>query len=309
MTPARASAPLHITGFFEPVFHRNWRRTGSTGAGIALLPGVETSIHPSRRTRILLDSTSSRAPTTRAVVEALAPRPVEVRTRLGAPMGAGLGTSGAGALSAARALNRAFGLRLSSAEELAAAHRAEVENRTGLGTVLGQFHGGLAIRTRPGLPPAGAVRAVPTRGRIAWVAMGPLPTPEILVDRARVRAIQAEGRRALRGLLRRPTLAEFFRLSRRFTLRTGLADGQIFDAMEAAKAAGGVASMAMLGRTVFAPSTPAVRRALSEFGPVHVSRIAPIQSIVARAGSAHEGGTREAQQVQRIRRPRGKQRL
>ncbi len=295
MKPAAATAPLHITGFFEPVFHRDWRRTGSRGAGLALLPGVETTVRPAQHTRILLDGKPSRAPTTRRVVELLAPsrpptpafrnetgagrgpRPVEVRSRHPAPVGAGLGTSGAGALSTAFALDRALRLGHPPAALVAAAHRAEVEMRTGLGTVAGIAAGGLALRVEPGLAP-GAVRPHPVRARIAWVSLGRLPTPSILSDPAWTRALQREGRRALRGLLRRPTLECFFELSRNFALDTGLAEGRLLDGLEAVGAAGGSGSVAMLGRTLFALSTPAVRRALAEFGEVRESRVAPAQN-------------------------------
>lgn len=285
MKPANATAPLHITGFFEPVFHPSWRRTGSRGAGIALLPGVETRVRPARRTRIYLDGRLSRAPTTRRVVELLAPQPVEVRSRLGAPISAGLGTSGAGALSTALAVDRAFRLGLRPSDMAAAAHRAEVENRTGLGTVAGITGGGLTLRVAPGLP---AMRSVPVRARIAWVALGGLSTPRVLSDPAWTRAIRREGRRALRELLRRPTLEEFLRISRRFAFDTGFAEGRVQDALEAVEAAGGLGSMAMLGRTVFARSTPAVREGLSGFGEVRESRVAPVQRSFRPLGKQRE---------------------
>lgn len=271
---ASAASPLHITGFFEPVFHRSWRRTGSRGAGIALLPGVETAARPALRTRIFLNGLPARAPTTRRVVELLAPGPVEVRSRHPAPVGAGLGTSGAGALSTALALDRAFGLGLPPAGAAAAAHRAEVEMRTGLGTVAGIAAGGLALRVEPGLA-IGAVRSFPVRARIAWVSLGRLPTPRILSDPAWTQTIAREGRKALRELLRRPRLDRFFECSRSFALETGLAEGKLLDAIEAVGAAGEVGSMAMLGRTLFARSTPAVRRTLAEFGEVRESKVAP----------------------------------
>ncbi|MEM3164818.1 MAG: GHMP kinase [Halobacteria archaeon] len=315
MRSASATAPLHITGLFEPVYHRDWRRTGSRGAGLALLPGVETTVLPARRTRVYLDGRPvaergggerrrwpgrpvaergggerrrwpgrpSRAPTTRRVVELLAPGPVEVRTRLPAPAGAGLGTSGAGALSTARAIDRAFGLRLPPRDLVAAAHRAEVENRTGLGTVAGVAGGGLTLRLAPGIG-SGALRSFPIPARIAWVVLGGLSTPRILSDPAWNRIIRREGRRSLRGLLRRPTLRRFMEESRRFALETGLAQGRTLDALEAVEGAGGLGSVAMLGRTLFAVSTPAVREALSEFGPVRESRISPVYSILRPLG-------------------------
>ena len=45
-----------------------------------------------------------------------------------------------------------MGLGLTSLEVYQLAHSAEVELRTGLGTVLGQFCGGLEVREKEGAP-------------------------------------------------------------------------------------------------------------------------------------------------------------
>ena len=58
------------------------------------------------------------------------------------PLGAGFGTSGAAALSLALALNEALSLGLSKIEAAQLAHVAEVECKTGLGTVIAETFGG-----------------------------------------------------------------------------------------------------------------------------------------------------------------------
>jgi pantoate kinase len=78
------------------------------------------------------------------------------------------------------------------------------------------------------------------------------------------------GAEALKELLKRPTLPDFMRLARRFTARSGLASDWAMDAIEAVEAAGGMASMIMLGDAVFAFGGAA---ALAEFGEVHTTTI------------------------------------
>ncbi len=65
------------------------------------------------------------------------------------PLGSGFGLSGASALATAYALNNLLGLKYSNLELAKIAHIAEVENRTGLGDVVNQYFGGFLLKLRP----------------------------------------------------------------------------------------------------------------------------------------------------------------
>jgi pantoate kinase len=82
--------------------------------------------------------------------------------------------------------------------------------------------------------------------------------------------VDRAGSACLKELLRQPTLKEFMRLSRAFALQTNLASSWALDAIEAVEAAGGMASMVMLGEAVFALGEAP---ALKEFGNVQSMRI------------------------------------
>ncbi|MDO9097287.1 MAG: pantothenate kinase, partial [Candidatus Methanoperedens sp.] len=82
--------------------------------------------------------------------------------------------------------------------------------------------------------------------------------------------INKAGKSRLKELLKKPTLPNFFRQSCSFAKETGLMSPRVLDAIEAVEAAGGLASQAMLGNTVFAIND---NGALWEFGDVHESRI------------------------------------
>ena len=264
----KAFAPAHITGFFVIHEEGDPLRTGSCGAGLSLDDGVVTEVFPSDRPGVLLNGRPDDAPTTSAVVRALLGRPARVESRLAIPVGGGLGASAAGAASAALAANAAFGLGRTMNELLAAAHVAEVQNRTGLGDVAGMSSGGVEIRLRPGFPfLVDRIPVPPTF--IYYVHFGPIATKGVLADARARAAINKTGSQCLKSLLKKPTFPELLRLSRLFAVEAGLISRRALDAVEAVESHGGQASMAMLGDTVFAT----IPDGLDEFGTVRRSAI------------------------------------
>ncbi len=268
---AQAFAPAHISGIFIIDIKKDPHFSGSMGCGVCLEDGAITTVCPAQETTIRLNGTVSKAATTLSTIELLTKEPVLVDTTLGIPIGAGLGASGAGALSTALALNETLSLNLSFNELAQAAHIAEVVNRTGLGDVPGEICGGIDIRKKAGIPPVGIIDRIPCRNTtISWVSFGGISTKSVLSDEVKKRAINKAGRSALKELLKKPTLSDFFRQSGIFARRIGLMSPEVKDAIEAVEASGGLASQAMLGNTVFAVND---NGALCEFGEVHESRI------------------------------------
>jgi len=287
---ARAFCPAHITGFFTAHITEDPMRSGSTGAGFTLDVGAVTTARPAERSQVLLDGRTIDASTTLRALELSGAPPMHVETRWNLPVGSGLSASGAGALSAVLAANQAADLGHPYGRMVAAAHRAEVERRTGLGSVVAQSTGGLVMRLAPGVPPA--VDRIPVPATSIYVASaGGVPTPRVLSDAAARREINEHGRRALAALLRRPTLKEFFALSRRFAAETGLLQGRVLDAVEAVEAVDAMASVAMLGHTVFA-TTP---RGLSGLGRVYRCRIACLPACVLEGPTRALAGRRRRQ--------------
>jgi pantoate kinase len=264
----KAFAPAHITGFFIVHDDADPLRMGSCGAGLSLDDGALTEASLADRTEILLNGRPAEASTTEAVVRLLAGRPVRVETRLGIPVGGGLGASAAGAVSTALALNELLGLEKTMNELLYAAHVAEVTSGTGLGDVAGMSGGGVEIRRKPGVP--FAVDRIPVpQTYIYYVCFGPVSTKTVLSDPREKTAINGAGRKCLKSLLDKPTFPELMRLSRSFAVETGLISERALDAVEAVESHGGLASMAMLGDTVFATMPDG----LEGFGEVHRAAI------------------------------------
>jgi pantoate kinase len=262
----KAFAPSHITGFFAAKPHKDPQKAGSIGCGLALALGATTTVKKAVHTEIFLNGQLSEAPVSRYVVGQLARSPVRVDTKLCMPLGSGFGASGAGALGCAYALNSLFDLGLTANQAAAVAHAAEVVNGTGLGDVIAQNTGGLVVRLEPGAPGIGKVDRIPIPPlRIECVVRGPISTRQVLSDPAIMLEINKAGVSVIKELLGRPTLKEFMRLSRSFTKQICLASSWALDAIEAVEAAGGMASMIMLGDAVFSIGGA---RALAEFGPV-----------------------------------------
>jgi len=276
MGSPRAFAPVHITGFFEIHANDDPRRMGSTGCGIVLDRGVETSVLVDEsidQTTVKLNGSIVQEGAIHTVVEMLTDEPVMVESTADVPIGCGFGASGAGALGAAYALNRALSLDLTVEQLTETAHVAEVKNGSGLGDVMGQAHGGIVIRTRAGASAFGEINRIPASDyKVLCIVLGEIPTKSVLEDARAVRQINLAGRGALKALLKAPTVENFMMQSREFAVGTGLVSERALDIIETVESVGGMASQAMLGDTVFAIAQEGreneVREAMGEAGEV-----------------------------------------
>jgi pantoate kinase len=268
---SKAFAPAHISGIFVIDIKKDPAHSGSMGCGICLEDGAVTKVCAAEETIVKINGAVAEAPTTLTAIKLLTSQPVLVDTTLNVPVGCGFGASGAGALSAALALNEALSLNLTFREIAEAAHVAEVTNRTGLGDVTGQTFGGIVIRKKAGAPFTVNVDKLPCGDRtISWVSFGGISTKSILSDDLKKKTINKAGKSQLKELLKKPTLPNFFMQSSKFAKEIELMSPKVKDAIEAVESAGGLASQAMLGDTVFAIND---NGALLEFGKVHRSRI------------------------------------
>lgn len=252
-----AFVPGHVTGFFSVHRHEDPARAGSRGAGLALSDGVTVEVTPAARTRIDLNGDTVGVEAVERVLESLdCSARVEAETSL--PVGAGFGVSGGLALGTALAAAAATDRPRTVNELVTVAHCAEVEAGTGLGDVVAQARGGLAVRLDPGAPGHGTMDAIPATGRVEYVSVGDLPTGEVISGDTD--ALSAAGERALERLLDEPTPERFVDVSREFADEAGLATDRVESVIAdvggtggtTGGTAGGTAAMAMLGETVFA---------------------------------------------------------
>jgi len=269
-----AYCPGHITGFFVPCVHEDPLRTGSRGAGICIDRGVTATLEVlpgDGSMEFIVDGVMRDAPVMRDVLENLmggGDFDIMVEASLGLPISSGFGMSAAGALATAFAMAEALGR--TTEEAFAAAHRAELANGTGLGDVAALSRGGMTFRRREGIPPFGRIDRLTDALDIVAAVVGPvIRTSDVLRDPTKRKTIDSIGRECYRLLAKDPTPDMFFRTSREFTMRSGLAGPPVMDALEAIERLGD-ASMIMLGNSIFARGDlDAMQSELSRFGTTY----------------------------------------
>lgn len=247
MSTSHAFVPGHVTLFFTVHRDEHPGRGGSRGAGIAIDDGVRVEVRPGDGCRLNGEPVTI-DPVDRVLDHLGVEAAVDARTPL--PLGTGFGVSGAMALGTALAANEAFELALTENRLVDVAHRAEVQAMTGLGDVVAQHRGGIAIRTAAGDTSHGAMDAIPARPDLEYLCLGSIDTADVIGDDTAT--ITAAGQAALEALIDQPTVDRLFIEANRFAADADLMDPAVAEIIESVRAAGGRAAMAMLGRTVVA---------------------------------------------------------
>lgn len=278
---AKAFSPGHITGFFEIPHgkYSSFLHKGSKGAGFSLDRGIATAVQVyesgKQSYQITINGSRTRsADVSKWVIEEylkLVSRPyfVNVEHDIGIPVGFGLGSSGAAALSLSYALNEALDAGLSRTQAAQIAHRAEIECKTGLGTVIAEFAGGFEMRTSAGAPGIGSVTKIDLKGYKAIVlCLAPISTKSFLTNR--MDEINGLGGIMLGKLSSSKSVDDFLRMSHEFAETLGLTEGKCKAPLAALKAKGIDASVALFGQTVFTlvpqERVEEARKALEGFG-------------------------------------------
>ncbi|WP_336000059.1 pantoate kinase [Halorientalis halophila] len=248
MTEVEAFVPGHVTGFFTIHRDDDPTKAGSQGAGLTLTDGVTVTVRPAEETSVRCNDVPVDMDAVETVLDTLqATARVDGQTPL--PIGSGFGVSGAMALGTALAVNEAFDRRLSTNELVTIAHGAEVQAGTGLGDVVAQAHGGVPIRLEPGGPQDNLLDAIPARGPVEYHTLGELSTEEVISGGTDL--LDQAGKRALSMVVEEPTVPTFMRAARQFAREAELLTPDVRDVILDVNEAGGDASMAMLGQTVF----------------------------------------------------------
>ncbi|MCX8204423.1 MAG: GHMP kinase [Candidatus Nezhaarchaeota archaeon] len=251
MRRAAAFSPSHITGFFE--IHDsspNPLYVGSRGAGVSLKLGVVSFAEAERSSKHevevycggrKVDFEVTKLAVTRLLRLANSPYRVVVNHFFSVPVGSGFGSSGAGALSAALAVNEALRLGLTREEAAREAHIAEVVYRTGLGDVVAQLIGGLEARVKPGGPGVGEVWKIPVHDLVVVCApLGVYETRAMITHPSLRERINKVGARALELFLQNPSPRSFMELSARFAEEVGFINGWLKGLAGAVIEAGGL---------------------------------------------------------------------
>ncbi len=282
MVSAEAYSPGHITAFFEidtnsPHLHKK----GSKGVGICTKKGAiaETIIQPARtqKIEIFINDRKEPAEVTEAAVKYLLNKEkykVKINIKSELPVSQGCGMSAAGTLSTTIAISSLLGYTYNDA--LLASHRAEIELRGGLGDVIGESIGGVTVLLEGGLPVHNSYKKLLFSGDIVLCTLGdPIKTKNILSSRSMKNKINKWGKYAMTEFSKKMDMESLFREAKEFSSRINMMDKHMEAAINAVWKNGGMASVAMIGRSVFAyGKTSKIVDILSQYGDVKVTKIA-----------------------------------
>jgi pantoate kinase len=269
---AKAFAPGAVSSFFEIHDTQNGkpitalRKLGAIGGGFGLAKGVYTTVtaEPAEKTRLVvtINNQPNYAKTTRHVIEALLSQKtkkyaVTVEHQIEVPIGMGFGTSAGGALTAGLALKEALALPLTFNQIGQAAHIAEIQCLTGLGTVSSlTFGGGLILVVKAGAPGICQIDRIPIPPNYKIVVgyyKEYISKKSVLASPQKKREINGLGRKALKAILKKPSLENFLGCCWDFSQKSGFATDDICRLVDVAKKAGAVgAAQNMIGEAVHA---------------------------------------------------------
>ncbi len=196
---ATAFCPAHITGFFKAHLDENQNSLenfGSTGAGFSIKQGVTTRVKVGTKDnqesnfRIITKGyQSDKTDVSEFVLNEFlklgkfSNKFFVIEHEISIPVGYGLGSSGAVALSLSFALDQALETKLDKTIIGQIAHNAEVNCKTGLGDVLASFHGGFEIRVKPGAPGIGCVEKIFTdKISVIMICFSPISTNKFIKE-------------------------------------------------------------------------------------------------------------------------------
>lgn len=257
---AKAYSPSHITGFYSEVKDESILNRGSLGAGISIRKGVRSTVelYDSERNNFIIvinGLISKDAIVSKFVINEFLKRTnknyfIKVSHEVNLPIGYGIGTSGSAALSLAFALNDALSLGLSDTESAQIAHKAEIECKTGLGTVLSEFHGGLCIRIKGGAPGIGKTNVIRINNyKVAIFCFSPMFTQYFIES---IRKISNdECNKMIMKVLKTKSAVDFLELSYKFSQSLRFVNKTCNNLMDLLTQNGFHSSAALFGQTVF----------------------------------------------------------
>ncbi len=257
---ASAFSPGHITGIvIKPTARLSYHYSGSKGAGFSIDRGIKTTVevfeHQTTKYQIFINDKVEDANVSKWVVDKylkLIHKPcyINIKHETNIPIGYGLGSSGAAALSLSYALNEALNTKLTKYEVGQIAHYADIACKTGLGTVIAEFSGGFEIRTGIGAPGVGFIEKINLKDYKAVIlCIAPLSTKAFLMNH--ITLANPLGEEMLKRLTISKDIDEFLRMSYQFAHYLGLTEFRCKEPLEKLKSHGIQAGVALFGETIF----------------------------------------------------------
>ncbi len=265
MTSYRVAS--HITGFFsihdehpDPLFR------GSRGAGFSISRGITTRVEFSddKKNHFYFNNnevSSEIANVTNNVLkqflillklEKERDFGISIFHEFDVPLSCGFGASASGALGCSFALNDLLGINLEEKTLYGIAHIAEINEGGGLGDILSLYQGGWEFRSKEGAPFIGQAENIVQNGyKIATVTFGEISTKSIIKSKEWKEKINVVGDHFVDCIVNEPSIINFAKMSKEFSLGTLLVTPDIIEFYEELSADDVLVSQIMLGNGVF----------------------------------------------------------
>ena len=263
---AKAFCPAHVTGFFKAHLddnQSNLENLGSMGAGFSIKQGVTTKVKinskNNQESNFRISTSGYQSDKTDVSEYVLneflklgdfSTKFFDIEHEVSIPVGYGLGSSSAVALSLAFALDQALDTKLDKEKIGQIAHNAEVSCKTGLGDVLASFHGGFEIRIKPGAPGIGSVEKIATEKiSILMICFSPISTNKFIKER--LSQINGLGEKMVNRLLESKNYEHFQDMSLEFAKYVGIMTPRMQKLVDDLSKNNIKCGIALFGETVF----------------------------------------------------------
>jgi pantoate kinase len=263
---AVAFCPAHVTGFFKANLDENHgvpEKFGSMGAGFSIKEGVTTKviisprINQNSKFKISIkgfqsDKTDVSEFVLNEFLKLVNLQDVffDIEHQISIPVGYGLGSSGAVALSLSYALDQVLETKLDRVEIGKIAHNAEVNCKTGLGDVLASYHGGFEIRIKPGAPGIGQIKKIDAKNvSIIMICFSPISTNKFIQEH--LSKINGLGGKMVNKLLESKDYNNFQDMSLEFAKYIDVMTPRMEKLIEELAHNGIKSGVALFGETVF----------------------------------------------------------
>ena len=284
ISKAKAYCPGHITGLLAKASdltrHNKLKSDGndksfylyegSIGAGLAIDLGITTTVgvfqkrdnHSGTTYDVFINGSiqNSNIEVSESVVkhyiELLREKSYYIRIEheTSIPIGYGLSSSGAAALSLSYSLNSALAAGLDNEQAAQIAHCSEIECKTGLGSILAQYVGGFELRSEIGAPGIGVVDKITYLShiqdlRVVILCLSPVSTKRFLTEHTE--SLNGFGEKMLERLSISRDINDFLDMSFDFANHLGLIRGRTRTLIRRLRSQGFGCSVALFGDTIF----------------------------------------------------------
>ncbi len=263
---AKAFCPAHVTGFFKAHLddnQSNLENLGSMGAGFSIKQGVTTRVKintkNNQESNFRISTTGYQSDKTDVSeyvlneflkLDNFSNRFFDIEHEISIPVGYGLGSSSAVALSLSFALDQALNTKLDRTMIGQIAHNAEVSCKTGLGDVLASYHGGFEIRVKPGAPGIGSVEKIAIEKiSVIMICFSPISTNKFIKER--LSQINGLGGKMVNRLLESKNYEHFQDMSLEFAKYVGIMTPKMQKLVDDLSKNNIKCGIALFGETVF----------------------------------------------------------